>query len=146
MDTFIFLFEKIMFQSIHKLRVRYSETDRMGYVYYGNYAQYFEVGRVETMRKLNMSYKQIEDSGIIMPVRDLNIQYFKPAFYDDELTIETSIPKLPEARILFEYRVLNEKSDLICTASTHLVFVDPVSGRPMRAPDYFMERLKPFFN
>lgn len=118
----------------------------MGYVYYGNYAQYFEVGRVEAMRKLNISYKQIEDNGIIMPVRDFNIQFFKPAFYDDELLIETSIPKLPEARILFEYRILNEKSDLICTGSTTLVFVDPESGRPRKAPDYFMERLKPFFN
>lgn len=126
--------------------MRYSETDRMGYVYYGNYAQFFEVGRVECMRKLEISYKQIEDKGIIMPVRDLNIQYFKPAFYDDELTIETIIPKLPEARILFEYKIWNKKKELICKGSTTLVFVNPKSGKPMKAPDYFMDRLKPFFS
>lgn len=135
-----------MFRSVFKLRVRYSETDRMGYVYYGNYAQFFEVGRVECMRKLGMSYKQIEDEGILMPVRDLNIQYYKPAYYDDELSIETSIPKLPEARILFEYSIWNDSKELICKGSTNLVFVDPKSDRPRRAPDYFIERLKPFFS
>lgn len=135
-----------MVQSMFKLRVRYSETDRMGYIYYGNYAQYFEVGRVEAMRKLDMSYKQIEDNGIIMPVRDLHIEYLKPAYYDDELTIETIIPNMPLAKILFEYKIWNEKEELICKGYTNLVFVDPKSGRPMRAPDYFLDRLKPFFN
>ena len=135
-----------MFEHSTKIRVRYAETDQMGYMYYGNYAQYFEVGRVETMRKLDMSYKQIEDKGIIMPVRDLQVQYFKPALYDDELTIETSIPKLPAAKILFEYRIENAEEELICTGHTTLVFVDPSTGKPMRAPKYFMEKISGFFD
>ena len=90
------------------LRVRYAETDRMGYVYYGNYATYFEVGRVEAMKSIGMSYKKLEDSGIMMPVLEYKIKYFKPAFYDDELTIVTSIKELPMARITFFYETYNQ--------------------------------------
>ena len=85
------------------IRVRYAETDKMGYVYYGNYATYYEVGRVEALRKLGMSYKEMEDEGIMLPVLSFNIKYFKPAFYDDLLTIKTSITEMPNTRIKFEY-------------------------------------------
>ena len=88
-----------------KLRVRYSETDQMGYVYYGNYAQYFEVARVEALRSLGITYKELEEEGILLPVLEFTIRYIKPAYYDDQLTIKVRIPVLPKARIFFEYEL-----------------------------------------
>lgn len=91
------------------LRVRYAETDQMGFVYYGNYAQYYEVGRVEAMRSLGFSYKEMEENGILMPVINLNINYKKPALYDDEIRIVTTVSKLPSVRITFDYECFNQK-------------------------------------
>ncbi|MBD80797.1 MAG: thioesterase [Crocinitomicaceae bacterium] len=124
-----------------KLKVRYAETDRMGYVYYGNYATYFEVGRVEAMKAIGMSYRELEDSGIMMPVLDYKIKYYKPAYYDDELTIITTIKERPKARITFYYETLNAEKVLINSGETTLVFVDVNSGRPIPAPREFLERL-----
>ncbi|MGY8953860.1 MAG: acyl-CoA thioesterase [Flavobacteriales bacterium] len=124
------------------LRVRYAETDRMGYVYYGNYATYFEVGRVEAMKSIGMSYKKLEDSGIMMPVLEYKIKYFKPAFYDDELTIVTSIKELPMARITFFYETYNQEGEKLNAGETTLVFVNVKTGRPVSAPTEFMEKLK----
>ena len=126
-----------------KLRVRYAETDRMGYVYYGNYATYFEVGRVEAMKAIGMSYRKLEDSGIMMPVLEYKIKYFKPAYYDDELTIKTSIVSEPRARITFYYETFNEKGEQLNLGETTLVFVNVESGKPVAAPDYFLEKLIP---
>lgn len=133
-----------MFSSKTILRVRYAETDRMGYVYYGNYAQYFEVGRVEALRQLGFSYKEIEDSGVILPVLDLLVKFKKPALYDDELTITTFIKELPSVRIRFEYEVKNQNDELICTGETSLVFVDPVRNKPCRAPEGIVEALRAY--
>src|SRR6185295_1633646 len=96
-----------------KIRVRYAETDQMGYVYYGNYAAYFEVARVETLRNLGFSYKKLEEEGIMLPVLSFSTRYNKPAFYDDELIIKVSIKELPMARIRFDYETYNEKDELI---------------------------------
>ena len=133
-----------MFSSNTKIRVRYAETDRMGYVYYGNYAQYFEVGRVEALRQLGLSYKEIEDSGVILPVLDLQVKYKKPALYDDELTISTHIKELPAFRIRFEYEVRNQKDELICTGETSLVFMDPERNKPCRAPEGILDALRAY--
>ena len=133
-----------MFSSKTTLRVRYAETDRMGYVYYGNYAQYFEVGRVEALRQLGYSYKEIEDSGVILPVVDLQVKFKKPALYDDELTITTFIKELPSVRIRFEYEVRNQNDELICTGETSLVFVDPEKNKPCRAPEGIVEALRTY--
>ena len=84
-----------MYSTENKIRVRYAETDRMGYVYYGNYAQYFEVARVEMLRNLGISYKSLEDSGVILPVIDFTIKYIKPAFYDDFLTVKITLKQMP---------------------------------------------------
>src|SRR6185503_5026559 len=100
-----------MFISEVKIRVRYGETDRMGYAYYGNYAEYFEVARVESLRELGMNYKDLEDSGIILPVYTFNVKYMKPAFYDDLLTIKCFIKELPKTRLLFHYETYNEKGE-----------------------------------
>ncbi len=117
-----------------ELRVRYGETDQMGYCYYGNYAQYFEVGRVETLRSLGMSYKQLEEDGYMLPVSELNIQYKKPALYDDLLTIKTTITEVKGARIYFSYEITNETNQLIAIATTTLVFVAKENMRPTQPP------------
>jgi len=134
-----------MFKSKIKLRVRYAETDKMGYVYYGNYASYFEVARVEAIRKLGVSYKKMEDDGIALPVLEYAIKYYKPAFYDDELTIETTITELPKLRIHFSYKTYNANTELINEATTTLVFVDRNTEKPCLAPNNFMELIQKYF-
>ena len=130
-----------MIKSETKVRVRYGETDQMGYVYYGVYAQYYEVGRVEAMRSLGFSYKQMEESGVLMPVINLNINYKKPAFYDDEVRIVTTIKEMPTARITFEYECYNQTNDLLNTGTVTLVFIDKAKNKPTQAPQWFMEAL-----
>lgn len=128
------------------IRVRYSETDRMGYAYYGNYASYFEVARVEALRNVGINYKALEDEGILLPVSEFQIKYLKPAHYDDELVIQVSICELPTAKINFEYKTFNMHQVLLNTGSTTLVFVNKNTGRPRPAPDYVIEKLKAYFD
>lgn len=135
-----------MFSHETTLRVRYGETDRMGYVYYGVYAQYFELGRVEALRSLGFPYKRMEEDGVMLPVHDLQVQYHKPAFYDDELTIRTVITALPSVRIRFAYSVHNAEGVLLTEAATTLVFIDRATGRPMRAPEDLLRALMPYFS
>ncbi len=116
----------------------------MGYVYYGNYATYFEVGRVEAMRKLGISYAELEEAGIMMPVVRYEIDYKKPAFYDEELTIVTRVTQMPRSRITFEYETFNAKGDLLNTAITQLVFVDNKTMRPQRAPQVIVDATKKY--
>ena len=106
------------------LRVRYGETDQMGFVYYGVYAQYYEVGRVEAMRTLGFSYKAMEESGVLMPVINLTINYKKPAKYDDEVRIVTSVKQMPGVRITFDYECFNQENELLNTGTVTLVFID----------------------
>lgn len=128
-----------MFEHRTNVRTRYSEVDRMGYVYYGNYAMYFEVGRVEAMRVLGISYAQLEDQGVMMPVIRYEIEYRKPAFYDEELTIVTRIREIPRSRMTFEYETWNAKGELLNTAMTQLVFVDSNTMKPVRAPQIIVD-------
>lgn len=122
-----------------KIRVRYGETDQMGYCYYGNYAQYFEVGRVEALRHVGMSYRKMEEEGIMLPVSEFTVRYKSPALYDDELTIKTTITELKGPRLYFDYTIHNEKGLLIAEASTTLVFVSKDNMRPSKAPDAFLQ-------
>lgn len=115
--------------------VRYSETDRMGYLYYGHYAAYFEVARVEALRELGIVYKQLEDEGILLPVRTFNIHYKAPAHYDDTVQIQTRIKQFNGTRILFYFESFRDKT-LLNTAEVELVFVDKNSGRPCKAPEH----------
>ncbi len=128
-----------------KIRVRYGETDQMKYVYYGNYAQYFEMGRVEWLRELGLSYKKMEELGIMLPVINMNITYLKPAKYDDLLTLKTTLLKRPGIKIEFAYELYNETDELLTKATTTLVFIDIKRNRPTRAPDYILEKLKGCF-
>jgi len=116
----------------------------MGYAYYGNYAQYYEVGRVEALRQLGLSYKDMEDNGIMLPVLEFSIRYLKPAFYDDMLTVKTTIKELPTAKIRFEYEMYNEKDELLNQGETTLVFIDMNSNKPCAAPDFFLKKMKEF--
>ena len=135
-----------MFKSISQIRVRYSETDQMGYVYYGNYATYFEVGRVEALRSLGITYKEMEESGLALPVLDFQIRYFKPALYDDLLSVHTVIPELPGVRIRFDYETFKASGILLNKASTTLVFLSKQTSRPVTAPEDVLEKMRPFFN
>jgi acyl-CoA thioester hydrolase len=130
-----------MYRHEIQIRVRYGETDQMGYVYYGHYASYFEVARVEMLRSLGFSYKKLEEEGVLLPVLNFSIKYIKPAYYDNLLTIRTVIPETPAARIRFMYETFNEKNELINTAETTLVFVSKLSGRPTLPPADLMEAM-----
>ncbi len=128
------------------LRVRYAETDQMGYVYYGVYAQYYEVGRVEAMRSLGFSYKEMEETGVLMPVINLTINYKKPAKYDDEVRIVTSVNEMPGIRITFHYECYNQNNELLNTGSVTLVFIDKYKNKPISAPRWFMDNFIKQFN
>lgn len=136
-----------MIEATTFIRVRYGETDQMGYVYYGNYAQYFEVARVELFRSIGLSYKQLEDDGVMMPVTNLKCFYHHPARYDDLLRIVTSIPQIPDGvRITFIYKIYNETNLLIHQGETELVFVDMNKNKPCRVPEILREKLLDYQN
>lgn len=135
-----------MIVSETKIRVRYGETDQMGYAYYGIYAQYYEVGRVETMRVLGFSYKEVEARGIIMPVLEYNIKYKKPAYYDEELTIVTRIKEMPTGvKVNFDYECFNEKKELINTGFVTLAIIDKNTNKLCKLPDWFASAMSKFF-
>lgn len=134
-----------MFQHEIQLRVRYGETDQMGYAYYGNYPLYYEVARVECFRHAGLSYKRLEDEGIMMPVLESHSYYTKPAFYDELLTIKVSIPEMPKVRITFLYEFFNEQGELIHKGDTRLVFIHSESRRPTRLPEQMAAILAPHF-
>ena len=134
-----------MYQSQILIRARYGETDQMGYVYYGNYASYYEVARVESLRQLGLSYRELEKMGVMMPVLENHSKFLGPAVYDEQLKIITTIRTRPGVRIKFEYDIYNENDKLIHQGETLLAFVDRESGRPCRPPDIFDNLLKPFF-
>jgi len=134
-----------MYQSETTVRVRYGETDQMGYVYYGFYAMYYEVARVESLRKLGLTYKEIEAMGIIMPVLENHSRYIAPGRYDELLRIVTTIREKPTVRINFEYEIFNEQNQLIHQGETRLAFVDQKTNRPCRPPQAMAQALEPFF-
>ena len=125
-----------------KLRVRYSETDQMGIVYYGNYAQYLEQGRTDWLRSLGLTYKFMEEHQVMLPVINLNIDYKKPAKYDDLITIKTSLLEIPSVKIKFYYEIYNQHDELLVTATTSLVFLDSITRKLIKAPDYLLEKLR----
>ncbi|HSD14340.1 MAG TPA: thioesterase family protein [Flavobacterium sp.] len=127
-----------------QVRVRYAETDQMGVVYHGNYAQYFEMGRVEWLRNLGVSYKWMEENGVMLPLVSLSMNYKKPARYDDLLTVKTIFKSQTSVKIEFDYEIYNEKGELLTIGNSVLVFVDTKTGRPILPPKYITERLVEF--
>ncbi len=126
------------------IRVRYGETDKMGFVYYGIYAQYYEVGRVELLRSLGISYKSLEDSGYELPVVSFKINYKRPAFYDDEIIIKTSISETPSSKITFDYECFNIDGSLLNNGQVVLVFVNRDTKKPCKVPQVVLEQLSDF--
>jgi acyl-CoA thioester hydrolase len=135
-------YQNILKKNLTKIRVRYGETDQMGVVYYGNYALYIEQGRTEWLRAIGISYKWMEDNGIMLPVVHFSIDYKASAYYDDWITVETRLSEMPNVKIQFEYNVFNEENKLLATAKTVLVFIDKKTGKIVRAPQYLLEKLK----
>ncbi|TXF90357.1 acyl-CoA thioesterase [Neolewinella aurantiaca] len=135
-----------MYQTSTTHRVRYGETDQMAYLYYGNYALLYEIGRVEMLRELGLTYANMEaEHGIMLPVMSLNQRFVRPGRYDELLTINTTLRKLPVDTITFHVEIHNEKGKLVNGGSVKLCFVDMSTGRAVPAPEYLLEKLRPYF-
>ena len=118
----------------------------MGYLYYGNYAQLYEIGRVETMRSLGLSYKDMEAvHKVMMPVVHVESRYLKPAKYDDALTIRTILNEMPNKGIVFHTEIYNEENTLIHTAAVKLLFIDMENQKRVSCPEYLAQALKPYY-
>lgn len=129
-----------------EIRVRYGETDRMGYVHHGVYDLYFEEGRTELMRKHGLNYKELEDSGILLPLNYLTVKYNAPGLYDDVLVVRSEIREMPSVRLVFHYTITKKASGIkVCEGETGLVFVDATTRKPRRPPEEFVQKLKAYF-
>ena len=131
-----------MFTQSTSFRIRYGETDQMGVVYHGNYAQFFEIGRIDWLRSYGISYKNMEENNVMLPVVNLQCKFIKPAEFDDEITVKTSLKKIPTVKIEFDYEIYNQKNELLTTGSTMLAFINMKTNKPMRCPDYILEKLE----
>lgn len=131
-----------MLSSTISLRVRYGETDQMGIVYHGNYPSYFEVARIEFFREIGLPYKELESKGIILPVVDLGIKFIKSAYYDDDLSIKAIVTEIPTGvRLKFQYEIRNQNEELLTTGFTTLAFLDEKTRRPVRCPQYMLDKI-----
>lgn len=136
-----------MYTATTQIRVRYGETDQMGYLYYGFYALYYEQGRAEAIRELGFTYKELERQGIMMPVVEMNAKYYRPALYDDLVTVKTSVKELnaDSVQIQFHSALYNEAGKLLNEGVVTLVFFDPVTKKKVNLPEVLAEKLRPFF-
>lgn len=125
----------------HHLSVRYGETDQMGYVYHGNYAQFLEIGRIEWLRAMGFSYRKMEEQGVLLPVLKLELDFKRSAFFDDTLTVETSLREIPSYYIEFDYQIFNQHNELLCNAYTRLVFLASDSRKPIRCPKNILDAI-----
>lgn len=125
-----------------QIRVRYGETDQMGVVHHGNYPLYLEMGRIEWLRKLGVSYKKMEDNGVILPVVSLSLNFKKSAYYDDVINVKTQLKKIPTVKIEFDYEITNEQGEIITTASVVLAFLDKKTNKPVRVPKYILDAIE----
>jgi len=136
----------IMYLHEYHKRVRYGETDQMGYLYYGNYAQYYEIGRVEMLRSLGLTYREMEVTyGIWMPVVSMQTRYVRPAYYDELLTIRTELRQMPDKFITFHTQLFNEQGKLLNGGEVKLCFVDAKAQRTISAPHFLTDKIKPYF-
>ncbi len=133
-----------MITSENKIRVRYDEVDKMGYVYHGNYAKYYHISRTELFRKLGLCDKELESQNVILPVIEMTVRYLKPVFYDDVITIKTTLKELPTSRMKFFHKVYNQNHEIINEASSTLVFVNSNTRKPMRVPEIILNKLKSY--
>lgn len=135
------MMEKTVLSFIYNYRVAYGDTDQMGYVYYGHYARIFEMARTEALRSIGLSYKTIEEMGIMMPVTNFTVRYVRPALYDDFLSVKVVVLEMPDRFMNFYYQVYNEVGEKLCEAETKLFFVDFTSRKPVRAPKLLLDKI-----
>lgn len=135
-----------MYKSETKIRVRYADTDQMGYVYYGKFAEYYEVARTEMIRDLGFSYKEFEEQGIMLPVSEMKIKFYRAAHYDELLTLVTRLVEMPTARIRFVCEIFNEEGQKLNEGEVSLVFSNAITRRPSRPPEDLIKKLKPYFS
>lgn len=124
------------------IKVRYAETDQMGVVYHGNYMQYLEIARIEWLNDLGISYKNMEENGVMLPVYNIDITYKKSAQFDDLLKVVVTLRKLPTVRIIFDYEIYNQDNELLTIASTELIFMNSIVNKPIRCPAYILDKLQ----
>lgn len=134
-----------MYQFETKIRVRYGETDKMGYLYHGYYALLYEQARVDAMRNIGVVYKKMEDDGVLMPVAELRCKYIRPAYYDELLTVKASIRKIPAMRVHMDYEIYNEKNELLNVGETTLAFIDSEKMKAIHCPQFVIDALMPYF-
>lgn len=135
-----------MFTSKTQIRIHYALTDQMGVVYHGNYAQLYEIGRTEALRSLGLTYKQIESTGVIMPVTEIHSRFLRPAVYDDLLTVVTMVKEMPlHSKIVFHNEIYNEKEELLNTGDVTLYFLDAETKRRTDMPATIKEKLREYF-
>ena len=127
-----------------KIKVRYCETDQMGLVHHGSYINYFEEARISWISNLGFSYSEMEKSGIILPVSKLNVSYLRPAYFDDDLVVNVELAELPTSRLIFNYTIKN-KDKVVVTGTTVLAFLNKETKKPVRCPDYMLEKVAPLF-
>ena len=127
-----------------KIKVRYCETDQMGLVHHGSYINYFEEARIAWISNLGFSYSEMEKSGIILPVSKLNVSYLRPAYFDDDLLLSVEIAELPTSRLIFDYTIKKEE-EVIVTGTTVLAFLNKETKKPVKCPDYMLEKVTPLF-
>lgn len=130
-----------MIENNTSFKIRYAETDQMGYAHHGNYAQYFEIGRLELLHELGISYKKMEEEGLILPVYSINTRFIQPAKFDDTVRLRTILKEIPTARITFEYEIYNSENKKISTGETVLVFVDTKKNRPIKIPQNLLKKI-----
>ena len=133
-----------MIVSKSKIRIRYDEVDKMGYVYHGNYAKYYHISRTELLRKIGISDRELETHDILLPVIELNIKYLKPVFYDDIITIRTSLHNIPTSRMIFHHEVRSNTNEIINRATSTVAFVDINTRKPMKAPQFIVNKIKSY--
>jgi len=133
---------KLNFSNITEFRPRYSETDQMGVVYYGNYASYFEVGRVELLRQIGMTYAQMEATGTMLPVVHMSIDYKRGAKYDEQIFLETKLIELPTRKISFYHHLRDGSGNTLVTGKVVLVFCDTNTFKTKSCPSDLEALLK----
>ena len=127
-----------------QIKVRYCETDQMGLVHHGSYINYFEEARISWISNLGFSYGEMEKSGIILPVSKLNINYLRPAYFENDLVVNVELAELPTSRLIFNYSITN-KGEVVVTGTTFLAFLNKETKKPVRCPDYMSEKVTPLF-
>ena len=127
-----------------QIKVRYCETDQMGLVHHGSYINYFEEARISWISNLGFSYGEMEKSGIILPVSKLNINYLRPAYFENDLVVNVELAELPTSRLIFNYTITN-KHEVVVTGTTVLAFLNKETKKPVRCPDYMLEKVTPLF-